>query len=292
MNKTLLEIIAEMFGIKEQNGYLQQLSSTSKVSVWRNLLESVAFAIFIFQQAANLHMKEIDNKIANQKVPRLPWYRDLALAFQYGFDWLEELDGFSPTYEDNGVQVEATQEQVEASKIIKYVAVTRSRSNTGKIKISMKIAGENTDEVLSDEKALAFKKYIEETQCTGDDIVIVNFLPDILKSDLKICYDPLILLPNGMSIITGRFPVQDTINRFLLNLPFNGEFSVQAFLEAIKATEGVIDLDELNVQSKWIEPGVGYGQFQPIEISKIPKSGRFKIEDWSGIAYINYTAQE
>lgn len=78
-----------------------------------------------------------------------------------------------------------------------------------------------------------------------------------------------------MSIITGRFPVQDTISRFLLNLPFNGEFSVQAFLEAIKATEGVIDLDELSVQSKWIEPGVGYGQFQPIEISRIPKSGRF-----------------
>lgn len=292
MNKTLLEIIAEIVGIKEQNGYLQQLTSTSKTAVWRNLLESVAYAIFIFGQAADLHMKEVDNKIANQKVPRLPWYRGLALAFQYGFDWLEELDGFSPTYEDNGVQVEATPEQIEASKIIKYVAVTRSRSSTGKIKISMKIAGENTDEVLSDEKALAFKKYIEETQATGDDIVIVNFLPDILKQDIEICYDPLVLLPNGMSIVTGKYPVQDTISRFLLNLPFNGELSVQSLLEKIKATEGVVDLNKLNIQSKWIEPGVGYGQFQPITISRIPKSGRFKIEDWSGITYINYTAQE
>jgi hypothetical protein len=236
MKKTLVEIIADIFGIKEQNGYLQGLTSTSKASVWRNLLEVVAFAVFNFQEAANLHMKEIDDKIANQKVPRLPWYRNLALAFQYGFDWLEELDGFSPTYEDNGVQVEATPEQVEASKIIKYVAVTRNRSNMGRIVISMKIAGENTDEVLSDEKALAFKKYIEETQCTGDDIVIVNFLPDILKLDIKVCYDPLVLLPNGMSIVSGKFPIQDTINRFLLNLPFNGELSVQTLLEAIKAT--------------------------------------------------------
>ncbi len=96
-----------------------------------------------------------------------------------------------------------------------------------------------------------------------------------------------------MSIVSGKFPVQDTINRFLLNLPFNGELSVQTLLEAIKATEGVNDLDELNVQSKWIEPGSGgYGLFQPITISRIPKSGRFKIEDWSGITYINYTAQE
>ncbi|BFO64131.1 nucleotidyltransferase [Chryseobacterium sp. KCF3-3] len=292
MNKTLLEIVLSIIGLKEQNGYLQELNSTSKASIWRNLLETIAFAIFSFQEAAELHLKEIDEKIANQKVPRLPWYRGLALAFQYGFDWLEEFDRFSTTYEDNGVQVEATPEQVEASKIIKYVAVTRNRSNMGRIVISMKIAGENTDEVLSDEKALAFKKYIEETQCTGDDIVIVNFLPDILKLDIKICYDPLVLLPNGMSIVSGKFPVQNTINRFLLNLPFNGELSVQTLLEAIKATEGVIDLNELSVQSKWIEPGVGYGQFQPIEISRIPKSGRFKIEDWSGVTYINYQPQE
>ena len=74
----------------------------------------------------------------------------------------------------------------------------------------------------------------------------------------------------------------------MLNLPFNGELSVQVLREAIKATEGVKDLLELSVQSKWIEPGVGYGLYQPIEISRIPKSGRFKIEDWSGITYIDY----
>jgi hypothetical protein len=288
MNKTLLEIISDIVGVKNQNGYLQELNSTSKSSVWRNLLEAIAFVIFNFQEAANLHLKEIEDKIANQKVPTLKWYRNEALRFQYGFDLLPESDRFSPTFEDNGVIVEATPEQIENSKIIKYAAVTKSKSALGKIKISMKIAGENTDEALSDEKALAFKNYIEEIQAAGDDIVIVNYLPDILKLDFKICYDPLLLLDNGMSIITGKFPVKDTIERFLLNLPFNGELSVQVLREAIKATEGVKDLLELSVQSKWIEPGVGYGLFQPIEISRIPKSGRFKIEDWSGITYIDY----
>ena len=287
MNKTLLEIVLSIIGLKEQNGYLQELNSNSKASIWRNLLESVGFAIFSFQQAANLHMKEIEDKIANQKVPTLKWYRNQALRFQYGFDLLPESDQFSPNYQDNGVIVEATPEQIEASKIIKYAAVTRNKSGTGKIKISMKIAGENTDEALSDEKAQAFRKYIEEIQAAGDDIVIVNYLPDILKLDFIICVDPLVILPTGMSIITGKYPVQETVNRFLLNLPFNGEFSVQSFREALKATEGVDDLKELNVQSKWIEPGVGYGLFQPIEISRIPKSGRYKIEDWSGIIYKN-----
>ncbi|TXI87156.1 MAG: nucleotidyltransferase [Chryseobacterium sp.] len=288
MNKTFSEIISDIIGIKNQNGYLQELNSTSKTSVWRNLLETIAFVIFNFQEAANLHLKEIEDKIANQKVPTLKWYRNEALRFQYGFDLLPESDQFSATFEDNGVIVEATPEQIENSKIIKYAAVTKSRSASGKIKISMKIAGENTDEALSDEKALAFKNFIEEIQAAGDDIVIVNYLPDILKLDFKICYDPLLLLDNGRSIITGKFPVKDTIERFLLNLPFNGELSVQVLREAIKATEGVKDLLELSVQSKWIEPGVGYGLYQPIEISRIPKSGRFKIEDWSGITYIDY----
>lgn len=156
----------------------------------------------------------------------------------------------------------------------------------------MKIAGENVDEVLSDEKAQAFKSYIERIQATGDNIVIVNFLPDILLLKYKICVDPLILLPDGMSILTGEYTVQTAIQNYLKNLPFNGELSVEKLEDVIQGVNGVTDLQEIEVSSKWIEPGVGYGFYQPIEISRIPKSGRFKIEDWSGIEYINYTPTE
>ncbi len=282
-----------MLGAKEGNSDLSGLTSTSKTAVWLQILQTVAFIIFNFQEACRLFLKEIEDKIASQKIPNLMWYRGLALKFQYGFDLLPESDQFSTSFEDNGVIVEATPEQIEASKIIKYCAVTRNKGTDGRIKISMKIAGQNVDEILEDEKALAFKDYIEEVQAAGDDIVIVNFLPDILKLEIKIAIDSLILNNNGMSIITGKYPVQETIQRFLLNTPFNGELSVQSLREAIKATEGVKDLQELNVQSKWIDPTVGgYGMLQPITISKIPRSGRFKIEDWSGITYFNYTPQQ
>ena len=292
MNKSFQDIINEMLGAKESNSDLSGLTSTSKTAVWLQILQTVAFIIFNFQEACRLFLKEIEGKIASQKIPNLMWYRGLALKFQYGFDLLPESDQFSTTFEDNGVIVEATPEQIEASKIIKYCAVTRNKGTDGRIKISMKIAGQNVDEILEDEKTLAFKDYIEGVQAAGDDIVIVNFLPDILKLEIKVAIDSLILNNNGMSIITGKYPVQETVQRFLLNTPFNGELSVQSLREAIKATEGVKDLQELNVQSKWIDPSVGgYGMFQPITISKIPRSGRFKIEDWSGITYFNYTPQ-
>lgn len=296
MNKTLQEIINKMWELKDADPVLSPVfTSTSKTSVFGQIFETVAFVIFNFQEAAKLHKKEVEDKIAQQKIPSLQWYRNLALRFQYGFDLhpssLTEL--FLPTYQDNGVTIVATEEQIENSKIIKYAAVTRNISGTGKVKISMKIAGENMDEVLSDEKALAFVKFIEEKQAAGDNIVVVNYLPDILELKFKIAYNPRVLQANGMSILTGKFPVQDTIKTLMQNLPFNGELSVQVLREAIKATEGVNDLLEINVASKWIEPGAGaggYGQFQPIEISRIPKSGRFKIEDWTGFEYINYQA--
>lgn len=295
MNNTLQELIGLILSLKEANPFLQALTSTSKTAVWRNILETVAFMIFNFQEALRLHMKEIDEKIASQKVPNEKWYREQALRFQYGFelDPLSYIGAFLSTYEDgNGNIITATEQEIEDSKIIKYASVTANIGGNGVKKISMKIAGENMDEVISDEKALAFKSYIERIQATGDNIVVVNFLPDILLLKYKICFDPLILHPDGMSILTAEYPVKIAIQNFLKNLPFNGELSVEALEDVIQEVNGVTDLQKLEVSSKWIEPGTGYGLFQPIEISRIPKSGRFKIEDWSGMEYINYQPTE
>lgn len=295
MNATLQELIGLILSLKESNPHLQGLSSASKTSVWRNMLETVAFMIFNFQEALRLHMKEIDEKIATQKIPNEKWYRERALYFQYGFELDPDsyVGAFLPTYKDgNGDIVMATEQNIEDSRIIKYASVTPNISGNGMKRISMKIAGENMDEIIPTEKALAFKTYIERIQATGDHIVVVNFLPDILLLQYKICYDPLILHPDGMSIITGEYPVKIAIERFLKNLPFNGELSVESLENALQAVNGVKDLQKLQVSSKWIEPGAGYGLFQPIEISRIPRSGRFKIEDWGEIQYINYTPSE
>ena len=286
MNKTLQEIIDEMLLKKSVIPALVELTSTSKVSIWRLILEMVAFVIFNFQEAVKLHMDEINQKIAEQKVPSLRWYRNEALKFQYGFDLLPESDQFSPTYEITpGNIVTATPEQIENSKVIKYVAVDRIENTS---KISMKIATEVGGEIvpITDVVAFAFKTYVEEYNAAGENIVIVNYLADILKIDFNIVYDPLVLLANGTSILSATEPVKLAIKEFLKNLPFNGELSVQKLEAAVLAVEGVEDLQNLQVQTKWIEPGVGYGQFQPVQIKTIPKSGYFKIEDYTGINYI------
>ena len=58
--------------------------------------------------------KETDFLIQEQKVPNQRWYRNKALSFQYGFDVETDTDVFKKTIQVDGVDIEATEEQIEA----------------------------------------------------------------------------------------------------------------------------------------------------------------------------------
>lgn len=296
MNKTLTDWINSLLAAKADSEDLAGLTSTSKVSIWRAMLTTVAFCIWNFQELVRSFLDEVNTWISEQKVPNKRWYRKNVLDFQYGFELVYNPNtftvGFSNTYNDNGEVIEATDEQIEASKVVKYCSI----SNNAKRQLLIKVATEDSSknivpiepEVLT---ALAF--YVSEFQATGDYINIVNYLPDILLLIFDVCYDPLVLNANGMHKITARYPVKDAIETYLKNLPFDGELSVQKLEEKILNSDGVTDLYRKQVSSKWIQSEINdYSQFQPISISKIPKSGHFKIEDWSGINYIIKQPQE
>lgn len=286
MNKTFNDFLAELIAEKETKKALEGLSSTSMVSIWRQLFEVVAWVLFNFALALQNHLQEIKDLIAEQKVFNLKRYRFEALRFQYGFDLIEDSDQFKTTYNDNGVIVEASDEQIEASKIVKYAACSRV-IEAGRPKIVMKIAPGNIETIFSNDVMTAFGKYIEEIAPAGDFVSIINYLPDILKFSFQIKYDAQILLPNGMHIISGNFPVQDAIENFLKNLPFNGELSQQKLEASILAVDGVVDLVTVNIETKWIDPAVnGYGLWQPLSMSVLPASGRFKVEDYTGLQFV------
>lgn len=272
--------IKNWYDLNDTETFEDQFSIVSFENIFFDIMALIAWTL---ESIFDVHKKETADLILNQKVPNLYWYRTLALSFQYGFNYDPVAREF--------INGSATDDQILASKVIKYAAVTRTKVGND-ILISMKVATDENGEIVpvSDSIGLAFSGFIARAQAAGDNIEVVNFLPDILKIDFKICYDPLILLGDGSKIQDGTYPVQEAIKVFLKNLPFNGELSVQRLEAAILNVEGVLDLQNLQVQSRWIVPGVGYGAFQPITISKIPASGYFKIDDWSGIQYIIYNA--
>lgn len=287
MFKTIIEILNYIIDLKNKNTVLSEVNSASKTSLWRQFLEVVSTAYWAFVNVRDLHDKETDFLIQEQKVPNQRWYRNKALSFQYGFDVEIDTDIFKPTIQVDGVDVEATEEQIEASKVIKYCAVDR-KVIANRASLIIKIAGEENGEIIqtSDDVKNGLKKWfeIDGAAAAGDVITYINYKGDILSFSVDVYVNPLVMMSDGRHKINLNYPVEDSIKTYLKNLPFNGEFDVQKFEAAILATEGVLKLKTNKVESKWIVAQGGdvdgYGLFQPISVYKIPESGYFKVEDF------------
>jgi len=254
-------------------------SQFSLVSFENILFEIVALAIYLHELFFDQHSKEVDQRLANEKAGTLPWYRTMALRFQFGFNLVPDNDYF-----DNS---DATQEQIEASKIIKYAAVNEAVDSS---RVILKIAGE-VNGVLTDfsdpSQVEAIENYYKRIKVAGTALTIINYKADQLYLILQIKRNALVLDENGMSKLNGNYPVNEALQEFMKELDFNGELRLSALVDKIQAVSGVIDATLLSAQSSWINPDLGgYGTPQPIFISKVAESGYFEIVSFNNISYV------
>ncbi|CAA0144706.1 conserved hypothetical protein [Tenacibaculum maritimum] len=267
-----------MIAAKEKETALQDLNDTRKVSIWLLLFYIVAVCVSDLRDYFIEHRKYIDDRLANQKSGTLPWYRSMALAFQYGFDLIEKTDKFN--------NENATQEQIEASKIIKYAAV-----NDGDTKgsIVIKIATEKNGKLstIEPEEAFALNEYFKEIKWGGDALVIINHLADKLFLNMQIYRDPLVLDENGMSILNGNKPVEEAVQEFMKELPFDGELILQSLIDKIQLIDGVKIAHLLEAKSSSLNPSTAeHGEASLIEVKRIPESGYFEVETFENIEYV------
>lgn len=279
MARSVDTIYADLIAKKESDSNLDALNSTSKTAIWRLWLYIVAYATNVLESLFDKHYTEVTSIITELKPHTMRWYRQKALAFQYGFDLVEDSDVF-----DNGT---ATEAQIEASKIIKYAAITEATTES---RLVLKIATEDSAGKLApitSGQESAFIPYIEEIKDAGVAISVINYLPDILKLNLRIYYDPLVLTSTGVSILTGKKPVEDALNEFMKELPFNGELVLNSLIDKLQKTEGVKIPHLVQAASKWIDTALDdYGNFENISVKKIPVSGYFEIENFDNIEYV------
>ena len=279
MARSVDTIYADLIAKKESDSNLDVLNSTSKTAIWRIWLYILAYATNVLESLFDKHYTEVTSIITELKPHTMRWYRQKALAFQYGFDLISDTDIF-----DNGT---ATEEQIEASKIIKYAAITEATTES---RLVLKIATEDSAGKLApitSGQESAFIPYIEEIKDAGVAITVINYLPDILKLNLRIYYDPLVLTSSGVSIRTGKKPVEEALNEFMKELPFNGELVLNSLIDKLQKTEGVKIPHLVQAASKWIDTALDdYGNFENISVKKIPVSGYFEIENFDNIEYV------
>jgi hypothetical protein len=248
----------------------------SKVSFENILFDIVAYAIWLLENLFDTHKKEVHD-IIEAKMPHRPnWYRTKALAFQYGFALILDSD----KYDNTGY----TSEQIENSKVIKYAAVTKSGGQ-----LYVKIATE-TDGLLAPiapEVKTAFGAYMEDVADCGVKYLVVNNLPDILNLYIQIFRDPLVLDANGMSILNANYPVQDAINEYMKQLPFNGELVLAHLVDKLQQVPGVKIPNIYNATSEAVDINTGdYLPAEYINVKTVPVAGYFTIANFDNLSYV------
>ena len=279
MARTIEEIQGRILtAIASDQALSTQLTSTSKVAVFRLFAYIIASSIWLLESIFDNHKKEIDTALYEQKSGTPRWYRNMSLAFQYGFDLLEDSDKFDNTG--------YTDDQIEASKIIKYCSVKESIESN---RLTIKVAGESGDalEPLDDTQITAFLQYMSEVKYAGVKLNVVNNPADKLLLNMQIYRDVLVIDENGVSILNGDKPVEKAIRSYMKTLPFDGVLVLNDLIAHIRAVEGVDDANITIATSSFYDTATSsYTAFQPINVKTIPVAGYFEIENFNTVTYV------
>jgi hypothetical protein len=211
---------------------LSDLSSTSKVAIWRLIFYVVSVAIWI-------HEKLYDSQINNAIASTLPWWNKTVKAFQFGdiLTW----NGQAYVYQN----IDTTNQIVSQCAII--VA-----DKTFYIKVA---TGTDTLAQLTNDQVTALTSYLNKVVPAGSDFNIVNLTADLLKITYTVYIDPLLInISDGSSVNSPTdFPIQDVINEYIQHLDiydFNGIFYVEKLTQTIFSVPGVKNAIANTVQAK------------------------------------------
>jgi hypothetical protein len=248
------------------------MTSSSKVAIWRLLAYIVASAIWTHETLWDLFRIEIDTKIANGVWGTVRWYQQQAFKFQYG----DMLTYNTATSHYEYATIDTTKQ------IIKRCSIIEDTNSTLIVKVAK--LDPNLIALTQSEKT-AFVSYLKKIKFAGTAINVVTGNGDLLRIELDISYDAIIPLND---IQTN---VEAAINSYIGNLPFDGQFRVINLIDAIQTVQGVTDVlsptngieTRLSLTAPWL----------PISQNHTPTYGYYLIDNSFGnslASTINYYA--
>jgi hypothetical protein len=289
MARTIAEIKAQMttawmadasnigrYGFNPGDTFDGVFSATSLESIF---FYTVAFGQWILESLFDVHRLEVLDIISRMKPHSARWYAEMARAFQDGFNLLPDGSGF-----DNSGH---TDEEIEASKIVKYSAAIEQR-NSLRIKAAKIMAGDLAP--LSNDEQVRFTHYINRIKDAGVHIDILTANAQLLKLNLSIFYNPLVLTDTGNRIDGMADNVIITaIKNYLNSIEFDGTLVVSHLIDALQQVDGVVIPHINNNPAPDYGIAYRYGDLGwiPIEVFHRPDSGYIRLdEDALTINYI------
>lgn len=286
MARSITVIQQEIFQSIALNPDLAGLNSISKVAIYRLFVFVVAFAIWTLELLFDKHKSEIDTALYEQKSGTPRWYRNMSLAFQYGFDLTTGNSFKLLTDDDQFDNTNATDEQIEASKIIKYCSVKESLESN---RLTIKVAGESGTDLLplNPNQITAFTKYLQEIKFAGVKLNVVNNPADQLVLFMAVYRDVLVIDELGNSIKNGGKPVETAVNNYMKSLPFDGELVLNDLIAVLRAVAGVNNVNIVNATSSYYDTVTNsFTNQAPINVKTIPIAGYFEVVNYDNVTYV------
>ena len=259
------QILAE----HDNQAALSGADSSSKVAIYNLWAYIVAFCMWSIYKAWDIFKIEMDQKIREQKLYSLLWFRNMALEYRHG----HPLDETTGIYTGEGY----TEEEILAAEIVARASVNEIEINKRK-HLFIKMAKEVNDKLvkLDDAEKAGVEQYFARIKPAGTKIITFSDDPDELKLNITFYYNPLILDQNGARIDgSDNEPVQTAIKDYLSNLKFNGEFILSELVDILQNIEGCADREVYieSAEANYLEPA----EWNPIESSYIANSGYMEI---------------
>ncbi len=216
------ETVADLFGFPAGEPFSDHFS---KVSIINILFYGFASAAWVIESLFESHRKEIETRIGEILPHRAKWYMNMALAFMKD----KVLEPETDRYDTSGMNAE----QIEAARVVKYA--TADENQDASI-LTIKVAGEDDAGRrcrLDDSVEVQLAAYLAEVKDAGVRINLVNREPDTFNCSVDIYYDAM-LLPENV-----RRSCEQAVKSYIENLPFNGEYTNMALIDALQLVEGV-----------------------------------------------------
>ena len=224
--------------IDDSQTLLDDLTTTSKVAIWRLWAFVTAVAINIHENVWDLFKAEVEARAEEVPTGTPLWYHEEGLKFQYGDSLVW-----------NGAQYEYAVLN-ESLQVVKLLAVVDAGFQV-RFKAA-KLDGGGLPIPLSGAELSAFEGYVLKIKFAGTATSVTSAVADDIKVSYFIKYDPLVIAPDGSLLEDpATFPVLDAINNYSKGLPFDGVLSLMSLTDSVQNAVGVLDVTLNNAQAKF-----------------------------------------
>lgn len=243
--------------------------SGSKVAQWRLWLWIMAVASWVVETFFDKHKADIQALLAAKRPHTPRWYAEESKKYQYGYEMIWADNQYSYEVDD------------PTSRIIKYAAASEKQ---GKVilKVAKEVNGAKTP--LSSVEKITFERFWDKWRDAGVKIMVVSQPADILKINITIVRDRLVLdAQNRLLRDASVYPIKNAIDNYASSLEFDGTIKLSKLIDAIQAAEGVLDV---KLASAYWKPAGG--NYTLVDMEVVAESGYFVMSYLeSGFTFLN-----